>query len=138
MQVASLTTRRAKERDLTDESLREAWRAKAAETGLTREAIAARLRHEPPETLKARWRSKYLPLIRVIEDRDLPRDLLDPSEVERVQVLEEIDPDDVPSVTLALAIEAFYLSEDGPALRAVYCLRGGGRSHRLSRLGSNA
>jgi conjugative relaxase-like TrwC/TraI family protein len=48
MQIATLTTRRAKERDLTDESLREAWRAKAADIGLTREAIAARLGHEPP------------------------------------------------------------------------------------------
>jgi predicted nucleic acid-binding protein len=73
-----------------------------------------------PDELKARWRTEYLPLIRVIEDHDLPRDLLDPAESKRVQALEEIDPDDVPSVILALAIEAFYLSEDGPALRAVY------------------
>ncbi len=48
MQIATLTTRRAKERDLTDESMREAWRVKAAELGLTREAIATRLGHEPP------------------------------------------------------------------------------------------
>lgn len=48
MQIATLTTRRAKDRDLTDESMREAWRAKAAEIGLTREAIASRLGHEPP------------------------------------------------------------------------------------------
>ena len=48
MQIATLTTRRAKERDLTDESMREAWRVKAAEIGLTRETIAARLGHEQP------------------------------------------------------------------------------------------
>jgi conjugative relaxase-like TrwC/TraI family protein len=48
MQIATLTTRRTKDRDLTEESLREAWRAKAEEVGLTREAIATRLGHEPP------------------------------------------------------------------------------------------
>jgi conjugative relaxase-like TrwC/TraI family protein len=48
MQIATLTTRKAKDRDLTEESLREAWRAKAEDLGLTREAIAARLGHEPP------------------------------------------------------------------------------------------
>lgn len=101
-----------------------------------------------PDQLKARWRSEYLPLIRVIEDRDLPQHLLDPGEVARVQTLEEVDPDDIPSVTLALAIEAFYLSEDGPALRAVYgekvdrtvhhgwleCLMAGGDAGQLGKL----
>ncbi len=48
MQIATLTTRRAKERDLTNESMREAWRAKATEIGLARESIAARLGHEQP------------------------------------------------------------------------------------------
>jgi conjugative relaxase-like TrwC/TraI family protein len=48
MQIATLTTRKAKARDLTEESLREAWRAKAAEVGLTRKAIGARLGHELP------------------------------------------------------------------------------------------
>ncbi|MBS1679678.1 MAG: relaxase domain-containing protein [Actinobacteria bacterium] len=48
MQIATLTTRRAKARDLTTESMREAWRVKGSELGLTREAIAARLGHEPP------------------------------------------------------------------------------------------
>jgi hypothetical protein len=31
-----------------------------------------------------------------------------------------LDPDDVPSATLALLLEAFYLSNDSDALRAVY------------------
>jgi conjugative relaxase-like TrwC/TraI family protein len=41
MQVATLETRQAKDRDLTTESLRDLWREKAAEIGLDREAIHA-------------------------------------------------------------------------------------------------
>jgi len=41
MQIATLETREAKNRDLTTESLREVWRAKAQEVGLDREAIRA-------------------------------------------------------------------------------------------------
>ncbi len=48
MQVAALETRKAKDRDLTEESMREAWRAKAEELGLTRETIATRLGRERP------------------------------------------------------------------------------------------
>lgn len=48
LQIATLTTRTAKDRDVTSESLREAWRAKGEELGLTREAIADRLGHERP------------------------------------------------------------------------------------------
>jgi conjugative relaxase-like TrwC/TraI family protein len=48
LQIATLTTRRAKDRDITSESLREAWRAKAEAIGLTRERIADRLGHEHP------------------------------------------------------------------------------------------
>jgi conjugative relaxase-like TrwC/TraI family protein len=48
MQIATLETRQTKDRDLTTESLREAWRAKGAEIGLDREAIGARLGHELP------------------------------------------------------------------------------------------
>lgn len=48
MQIATLTTRKAKDRDLTIESLREAWRVKGAEVGLDREAIGERLGHERP------------------------------------------------------------------------------------------
>ena len=46
MQIATLVTRQAKDRDLTTESLREAWRARAAEIGLDREAIGRRIGHE--------------------------------------------------------------------------------------------
>jgi conjugative relaxase-like TrwC/TraI family protein len=48
MQIATLATRKAKDRDLTSESLREAWRVKGAEVGLERETIAERLGHERP------------------------------------------------------------------------------------------
>jgi conjugative relaxase-like TrwC/TraI family protein len=48
MQIANLTTRRAKDRDLTAESLRDAWRVKGEEVGLTRERIGDRLGHERP------------------------------------------------------------------------------------------
>jgi conjugative relaxase-like TrwC/TraI family protein len=48
MRVAALETRQAKDRDLTDESMREGWRVKGAELGLDRERIADRLGHERP------------------------------------------------------------------------------------------
>jgi conjugative relaxase-like TrwC/TraI family protein len=48
MEVAALDTRKAKDRDLTDESLRESWRVRGEEIGLTRETIGARLGHERP------------------------------------------------------------------------------------------
>jgi conjugative relaxase-like TrwC/TraI family protein len=56
MQVATLATREAKDTDLTTESLRELWRSKAQEIGLTREAIHATFDPElspPPITLTA-------------------------------------------------------------------------------------
>jgi conjugative relaxase-like TrwC/TraI family protein len=46
LQIATLATREAKDRDLTTESLRDLWRAKAEEIGLTRESIRATLGHE--------------------------------------------------------------------------------------------
>jgi conjugative relaxase-like TrwC/TraI family protein len=45
-QIATLATREAKDRDLTTESLRDLWRAKAEEIGLDRESIRAALGHE--------------------------------------------------------------------------------------------
>ncbi|HWO82265.1 MAG TPA: MobF family relaxase [Solirubrobacterales bacterium] len=45
-QVATLATRKAKERDLTTESLRDLWREKAEEIGLDRESIRSTLGHE--------------------------------------------------------------------------------------------
>jgi len=48
MQIATLATRNAKQRDLTDESLRETWRIKGSEVGLDRETIEGWLGHERP------------------------------------------------------------------------------------------
>jgi predicted nucleic acid-binding protein len=56
-----------------------------------------------------RWDENYLPLLRLV-DTDTLRPLLSPEEERRISELG--DPDDVPSVTLALAIQAVYLSED--------------------------
>jgi conjugative relaxase-like TrwC/TraI family protein len=46
LQIATLATREAKDRDLTTESLRDLWREKAEEIGLDRESIRATLGHE--------------------------------------------------------------------------------------------
>jgi hypothetical protein len=72
------------------------------------------------EQFRACWSGEYLPLIRRVRDEDVPFDLLDPAESRRIADLRAEDPDDVPSATLALALGAFFLSEDIPALRAVY------------------
>lgn len=64
-----------------------------------------------------RWQDEYLPLLRCV---DIPNGLLTESEAGEIAQLERIDPDDVPSATLARLLGAFYLSEDKTALRAVY------------------
>jgi conjugative relaxase-like TrwC/TraI family protein len=48
LRVATLATRTAKERDLSEESLRDRWQAKAAEIGLDRELIETTLGREEP------------------------------------------------------------------------------------------
>lgn len=73
-----------------------------------------------PAAFQARWEAEYRPLVREVRDKDLSPALLDPAERERVDRLDAEDSDDVPSVILALALGAFFLSEDGPAVRAVY------------------
>jgi predicted nucleic acid-binding protein len=72
------------------------------------------------ESFLRRWLMEYLPLLRVLQDNDVSRELLTPDEVGRIEKLRVVDPDDVPSATLALALGAFYLSDDKRALRAVY------------------
>jgi hypothetical protein len=63
-----------------------------------------------------------LPLIRVVPIGEGHLSWLDPAELARIRHLAEPaqDPDDVPSAALALLLEAFFLSEDGNPLRAVY------------------
>lgn len=72
------------------------------------------------ETFLDRWITEYLPVIRVVSSRDITPALLSPDERERVERLGQVDPDDVPSATIALVLEAFYLSADRRALCAVY------------------
>lgn len=67
-----------------------------------------------------RWLLEYLPVIRVISPDDTIGELLDPEEASRIRELYMVDPEDVPSATLALLLEALYLSNDTDALRAVY------------------
>jgi predicted nucleic acid-binding protein len=85
----------------------------------------ARWAHEkgvPIEAFVSLWDRHYAPLLRLVAE--VPDGLLGPEESRRVEELRQVDPDDIPSVTLALLLEAFYLSEDGPATTAVY-----GREH---------
>jgi AAA domain-containing protein/TrwC relaxase len=47
-QIANLATRKGKERHLTSESLRERWRDRAEEIGVTRDLVRSSLGHEAP------------------------------------------------------------------------------------------
>jgi predicted nucleic acid-binding protein len=63
------------------------------------------------------WRDQFLPYVRLVNTSGL-RGLLSPEEGARIDALK--DRDDVPSATLALALGAFYLTEDAEARFAVY------------------
>jgi hypothetical protein len=69
-----------------------------------------------------RWLLEYLPLIRVVPIGEGHLAWLSPAELARIRHLAQPgqDPDDVPSAMLALLLEAFFLSDDGKPLRAVY------------------
>ena len=69
-----------------------------------------------------KWLLEYLPLIRVVPIEEGHLSWLDPVELARIRHLAQPsqDSDDVPSAVLALLLEAFFLSEDGDPLRAVY------------------
>jgi predicted nucleic acid-binding protein len=93
------------------------------------------------------WDSTYLPLIRRVSAIRL-HDVLTAGERDRITSLETVDPDDVPSATLALAIGALFLTKDNAAYEAVYAkpataktregwlepLRSGGDSAELQQL----
>ncbi|MCL5047579.1 MAG: PIN domain-containing protein [Firmicutes bacterium] len=64
------------------------------------------------------FNASYAPLLRVVHQ--VPEGLLSAEEQDRVETLRGQDPDDIPSVTLALLLRAFYMSEDRKAIRAVY------------------
>jgi predicted nucleic acid-binding protein len=63
------------------------------------------------------WEQQYLPLLRVVVP---PDGLLREAEALRIDALRLLDPDDVPSASLALILEAPLISADGRAVRAVY------------------
>lgn len=65
------------------------------------------------------WQQYFLPNMRLVKTSQL-RGLLSRSEVKRVDELQVRDPDDVPSAMLALALGAFYVTEDAHARFAVY------------------
>lgn len=67
-----------------------------------------------------RFNTEYLPLLRVVPDDGVPLSVLSPDEHRRVAPLIARGSKDVPSVVLALALGAFYLTEDKAAWRAVY------------------
>ncbi len=52
------------------------------------------------------WLTEYLPLIRVIPPHPSHLAMLSPAEAQRIRALAGKDPDDVPSATLALLLEA--------------------------------
>ena len=74
------------------------------------------------EQFLRRWLLEYLPLLRVVRIEEAQLAWLDPAERARICHLArpDQDPDDVPSATLALLLEAFFLSGDRRPLRAVY------------------
>lgn len=72
----------------------------------------------PAETFVRRYNAAYAPLLRAV--RQVPEALLSTEEQARVERLRVEDADDIPSVTLALLLRAFYMSEDLRACRAVY------------------
>lgn len=105
----------------------------------------------PVEQFLTQWEREYLPFVRVL-DASIPSEWLSPDESRRMAALAEIDPDDVPSASLALALGGFYLSQDKTALRAVYgdgidperhaawvdLLKAGGDAGQLAELGQVA
>jgi predicted nucleic acid-binding protein len=82
---------------------------------IRRDAASMRL---SAQTLLDRWELEYLPLLRVVPDNALDLTIL--SGAERRRVMHLLASKDVPSVILAMALGAFYLTEDRAARWAVY------------------
>lgn len=73
----------------------------------------------PADAYRNAWRIHFLPYVRVVRTGDLPGLLL-PTESERIDRLRAIDPDDIPSVMLALCLGGLFVSEDTDAHLATY------------------
>lgn len=67
-----------------------------------------------------RWHEEYLPVIRIAAVGPALLEMLDADELARVEHHRRVDPDDLPSITLAILLQGLYLSNDSEALRAVY------------------
>lgn len=65
-----------------------------------------------------KWESEYFPPLRCVEE--VSSDLLTPVEARSIEQLRRIDPDDLPSATLALVFGACFLSQDRAPLACVY------------------
>jgi predicted nucleic acid-binding protein len=71
-----------------------------------------------PAAFVLRWQREYVPQLRMIPDGSIPESLLMPHELARVHRLNKSK--DVPSVTLAIILGAFYLTKDKAAWESVY------------------
>src|SRR5258708_26853058 len=79
-----------------------------------------------------RWWAEYAPLIRVVPDDGIEDRWLTAAERARVEALRLRDPDDVPSVKLALLTRGPFLSKDKVALGAAYGPESGLSNHGQS------
>jgi conjugative relaxase-like TrwC/TraI family protein len=110
-QVATLTTRHVKDREATQESLRERWTERAAEIGLDREAIAATLGKEVQLTAK---------LTLELLDRHLTAHASHFDRREAIQAVADLLPNGAPAADVEAVADAFLASEvvvhvsDGP------------------------
>jgi len=100
-----------------------------------------------PDAYLSAWRENYVPLVRRVCTEGM-ESLLSLAERRRVGRLQLLDVDDVPSAVLALAMGAFFVSEDGAPHETVYertlsaaerrawlpILHAGGDSAELTRL----
>jgi len=101
-QIATLTTRHAKEREATQETLRERWQARAAEIGLDREAIAATLGKEVQ--LAAKLTLDQL-------DRQVTAHASHFDRREAVQAVADLLPNGAPAREVEAAADAFLASD---------------------------
>lgn len=80
-------------------------------------AAWARAKALDPDAVLDVWRRSYLPLLRRV---DPPMGLLASNEQARIDRLHAQDPDDVPTATLAILLQAPFISSDKRATAAVY------------------
>jgi len=106
--------------------------------------------HVDPRDFLWRWQHEYLPLLRVVPHGSIPESIFTPYELARIRRLNRSK--DTPTVMLAIALGAFFLSKDEPAWEAVYDtvvdkeqlldwlapVRGGNTADELSKVGVTA